>query len=336
MFANENILNLIIYSLALSNTREILNRINNRILGKLLVRQITYLKIFESFSILNTKILSTCDNSDKDTLALLSDGNLVSCSVKNIKVFDLSNYQCKKDLGINFYFKSTLLLPNEKLLVAGISKFLIFNINGNFEVDTIKLEKRELDDLFLISNNYIACTGMIGSDKYIFIFDNDFNCIKEIRTKQFRVPISFANLNNGKLTYCSNGYVKICDINNNYNEYSNIEIDKDNDIYTLLSINKFNLLITGTLFYLKVWETNTFQCLYTIKTQNGYVTKLLSMPNGFVAVGFKNGEIRILDALRNKVINTLKGHSGNILALALTKDNKLISKCYNYKIIVWC
>jgi WD40 repeat protein len=102
----------------------------------------------------------------------------------------------------------------------------------------------------------------------------------------------------------------------------------------LLSINKFNLLISGTISDLKVWETNTFQCLYTIKIGN-LVTKLLSMPNGFVAVGLRSGEIKILDALRNKVINTLKGHSGYILSLVVTKDNKLISKCDNI-ITVWC
>jgi hypothetical protein len=341
VFTNENILNLIIESLALSTTKEIRNKVNNLILGKLLVRQITYLRIFDSFSISDNKILNTCDESSKDTLALLSDGNLVSSSIKNIKVFDLSNYQCINELDSNYYFKSTLLLPNEKLLIASYDKFLIFNIKSNFESDTVKLEKRlyDLDDLFLISNSHIACTGMIGSEKYIAIFDNDFNCIKELKQNKCIAPSPFANLNIGKLAYGSNGYIKICDINNNYNEFTSIEVEKDNkynDIYTLLSINKFNLLISGIISYLKVWETNTFQCLYTIKTWNVYVTKLLFMPNGFVAVGLRSGEIKILDALGNKVINTLKGHSKRIYSLALTKDNRLISKCGDYKIIVWC
>jgi hypothetical protein len=70
-----------------------------------------------------------------------------------------------------------------------------------------------------------------------------------------------------------------------------VEKDKYNYIYTLLSINKFNLLISGTISYLKVWETNTFQCLYTIKIWNVYVSKLLSMPNGCIAVGLRSGEI---------------------------------------------
>jgi WD40 repeat protein len=337
LYTNENILNLIIDSLSLSKTKEILNRVNNRILNQLLVRQITYFKIFQSFSILNKRTLSTCHASREDTLALLSNGNLVSSSVKSIKVFDLSNYQCIKELDGNFY-KSILLLPNEKLLIASYDKFLILNIKSNFEFDTITLKKRihELDNLFLISNNHIACTGAIESEKYIFIFDNDFNCIEELKQKKFIAPTPFANLNKGKFAYGSDGNVKICDINNNYNEHSNIEVEKEFDIFTLLSINKFNLLISGTLFDLRVWETNTFQCLYTIKIRDGHVTKLLSMPNGFVAVEFNSGEIRILDALRNKVINTLKGHSGKILSLALTKDNRLISKCSYYDIIVWC
>jgi WD40 repeat protein len=80
----------------------------------------------------------------------------------------------------------------------------------------------------------------------------------------------------------------------------------------------------------------TFQCLYIIKTQTDYVIKLLSMPNGFVAVGLSSGEIIILDALRNKITNTLKGHSRTILSLRLTKDNMLISKCSYNNIIVWC
>jgi hypothetical protein len=336
-FTNENILNLIIDSLVQSKTKEMLNRVNNRILSQLLIRQITYLKIFKSFSILNKKTLNTRDESSKDTLALLSNGNLVSSSVKGIKVFDLSNYQCIKDLDGKYNFKSTLLLPNENLLIASYDKSLMFYIKGNFEFDNITLEKDiyELNDLFLISNNHVACTGVIKGEKYIFIFDNNFNCIKEIKLKKCNAPTPnpFANLNHGKLAYGSDGNIKICDINNNYNEYTNIEVEKNSDIYTLLSINKFNLLISGTFLDLKVWETNTFQCLYTIKTPN--VTKLLSMPNGFVAVGFKNGEIRILDALRNKIINTFQGHSGKILSLALTKDNKLISKCSYYNIIVW-
>jgi hypothetical protein len=162
-------------------------------LGKLLVGQITYLKIFESFSILSKKTLSTRDESSKDTLALLSNGNLVSSSVKNIKVFDLSNYQCIKELGGNYYFGSTLLLSNENLLIASYDKFLIFNIKGNFEFETITLEKDiyELNDLFLIFDNHIACTGMMESKKYIFIFDNDFNCIKELKRKEFIAPSAF-------------------------------------------------------------------------------------------------------------------------------------------------
>jgi WD40 repeat protein len=176
---------------------------------------------------------------------------------------------------------------------------------------------------------------MIEREKYISIFDNDFNCIKELKQKEFVVPSPFANLNNAKLAYGSDGNIKICDINNNYNEYSNIEVEKDRDIYFLLSINEFNLLISGTLTNLKVWETNTFQCLYMIKNRDSYMTKLLSMPNGFIAVGLNSGEIRILDALRNKVINTLKGHSRQIISLVLTKDNKLISKCYDNNIRVW-
>jgi hypothetical protein len=54
------------------------------------------------------------------------------------------------------------------------------------------------------------------------------------------------------LAYGSEGNIKICDINNNYNEYSNIEAEKDRGIFTLLSINKFNLLISVTLLDLKV------------------------------------------------------------------------------------
>jgi hypothetical protein len=338
LFTNENILNLIIDSLILSKTREILNMVNNRILSQLLVRRITYLKIFESFSILNKKILRTCNESrEEDTLALLSNGDLVSSSFKSVKVFDLSSYQCIKNLNGDYYFQSTLLLPNENLLVASYDKFLIFNVGGNFEFDTITLKDiYKLDSLFLISNNHIACTGVIASKNYIFIFDNDFNCIKEIKQNNFIAPTPFANLNNGKLVYCPDGDVKICDINNNYNEYSNIEVEKGNSIYTLLSINKFNLLITSTISDLKVWETNTFQCLYMIKTLKDYVTQLLSMPNGYVAIGYNFGKIMILDALRKKVINTLKGHSTTILSLALTKDYRLISKCYDHKIIVWC
>jgi hypothetical protein len=55
-------------------------------------------------------------------------------------------------------------LPNENLLIASYDKFLLVNIKGNFEFDTITLEKDvcELDDLSLISNNHIACTGVIG------------------------------------------------------------------------------------------------------------------------------------------------------------------------------
>jgi WD40 repeat protein len=138
------------------------------------------------------------------------------------------------------------------------------------------------------------------------------------------------------LAYGSEGNIKICDINNNYNEYSNIEVEKINNIYALLSVNKFNILISVNYCELKVWETNTFKCLYTIKIRVCYVNKLLSMPNGFVAVRLNIGEIKILDALRNKVINTLKGHSRQIISLALTKDNRLISKCNAYDIIVWC
>jgi hypothetical protein len=115
------------------------------------------------------------------------------------------------------------LLPNEKLLIASYDEFLIFNIKGNFELDTIKLNKRlyELDDLFLISNSHIACTGVMESKKYIFIFNNDFNCIKELKQNKYIAPFPFANLNNGKISYGSDGNIKICDINNNYNEFTN-------------------------------------------------------------------------------------------------------------------
>jgi hypothetical protein len=87
-----------------------------------------------------------------------------------------------------------LLLHNEKLLITLNDKFLIFNIKDNFEFGTITLEKDiyGLNNLFLISNNHIACTGAIDSDKYIFIFDNDFNCIKELKQKKFNTSTPFA------------------------------------------------------------------------------------------------------------------------------------------------
>jgi WD40 repeat protein len=113
------------------------------------------------------------------------------------------------------------------------------------------------------------------------------------------------------------------------------KIKQSSKVTALLSINKYSIVISGTLLDLKVWDMNSLRCIQTIKTSDSYTTNLLLLPNGFIAAGFHSGEICIIEIFSGRIIVNLNGHAGEILSLIFTKDNKLISKGIDGKIKEW-
>jgi hypothetical protein len=95
-FDNDNLLKLILSSLTLYKTSQLLNIITNKSLANIILRALSYKNIYNSMG--QTHVIPEMCNENITSLALLPNGNIMVATNKTCEVWDLCNQTRVKTL----------------------------------------------------------------------------------------------------------------------------------------------------------------------------------------------------------------------------------------------
>jgi WD40 repeat protein len=335
---NENILSTMISTFGMKEATHLVKQVNSVTFNKLLLRYINYENIFKSLKIV--QVIMQKGTNNKNSIALLHNGNMVSFDDYEIKIFNTTNFECVKILKDEQPIKSGIILPNGNILTCNINRLKIWKVNNDFKCSIIKYEKSQeitnLNNLFLLSNSNIACYVRNNGIPCIAIFDKNFKLINvfEMITPTWRVD--FANINNNRFVFASFQFLEVC----NLEDYKCFRIQAEGDhVCALLFIKKNNFLLSSSLNhnYFKVWDTNNFHCIKIIQTAKPVFVFLL-LPCRFVVCGLTNCffdiGLEIWNIDKGECINSLKGYKGTVKSL-IYKDKIIILKNVDGEILKW-
>jgi WD40 repeat protein len=329
---NENLLNLIINSLALYHIRYIIfSKINNKIICNIILRIFKYNSFYKSFG--RNKTILGNHKSSIFSLALLDNDHIITGSRdKTLKVWNVTNLQCVKTIEESFPIRSVISLPNNTFAYCYHSYIKIINPSENFNVvKTIELGKYVgWDNLLLLNNNKLACSVKYNYDFAVIIIDEE-RCIELPDTDY--VTSSMVNLSGNKFaTAGATGSIQIW----NTDDYK-CEARLDEYIYSLLYINKRDILLAGSNGVFKVWDIASYNCIETVKlSYSDYIRELILLPGDYFAcvMGYIGIEIWDLSSFRC-VKKVIKSEGVGVNSLLLLKDNRIVS-LLNNKILLNC
>jgi WD40 repeat protein len=228
--------------------------------------------------------------------------------------FDLSN---SNQSPSSITHTTTIRLPQTKAFASKSSLNITLNGHNDWVLCVIVL------------NNGDLASG--GKDKKIIIWDSVTYGIKRWLSGHNGDVSALASLSNDDLISGSaDTTIKIW--NPNFGSVKNTLIGHTGLIRSLALLNN-NTLASGSLDQtIKIWDLRYGQLKSTIRA-NGEVHCLTVLPNGYLASGQTNGEIRIFDPI---IGNTLK-HSfrpcisnSRVAALKSMNSGELASTCFNF------
>jgi WD40 repeat protein len=147
------------------------------------------------------------------------------------------------------------------------------------------------------------------------------------------------NLPNNKFAIERDLGFSIYDIDDDYKCFDIIVGDEE-EIYIecLIYKEKDNLLLTGCVGVIKIWDANNFECVTTIDAHGryNYVNSLVLLPNGYFASASFDKKIKIWDMNGYVCVNTLKvkDHYIEEDCLFYLKDGRLVTLLVS-EIIIW-
>jgi WD40 repeat protein len=339
-FSNENLLKLVFNSFSLYDIKKTFSEsLNNSILYHLTLRRLNYEDIFKSIKI-SRILLEEEHNNHIGCITLLPDGNIISVSNdKTLKIWSPNTFQCIKTLdtgGQKDYIYSVLVLPDG--IIASFSrddKIKLWNIKDDYKcLKTTNLRGYTwIYSVTCLANGNLACSAFNQYEFCLLILDhtNDFNCIKVIKEHTNWVS-TIINLSGGLFATGSHDKtIRIWDMNDCYKCIRTII--NNQEVETLLYVNKCNLLLSARDNIIKLWSIeNDYQCIRSLETDLKNIFFLLSLPNGFFAVNSLN-KLSIWNLINLECINSVECEDG-FESVLLLKDCRFAS-IHKLKLSIW-
>jgi WD40 repeat protein len=329
-FTNENILRELFASFEVQIGTKLLKEINNSTLTRSLLITLSFEKILKSFK--NAEVIFEKEEKDTNNYSIgtLPNDDMVLVEGNKIKFFNLINLQKIRTLETEEKIDSMLMLSNGNILTCKGTKFNLWDNNNEYNIATAYYYKDtpeiiNLDTLFQLSNGNIACCARLEDSHEVLIFNHNFECIKVFKKGKNQSIYAFANLPSNRFVYLSGVYIKILDVNNDY-ECFKILVENRDYITSLLFIEKNNMLLSGACGYFNIWDINNFKCIKTVWTKYE-ISRFLPLPCGYIACGMSSNIdgsfIEIWDINEWQCVNVLKTGKVGISSL-LFKNNMLI------------
>lgn len=252
-----------------------------------------------------------CDDWGFWCLLVVSSGEIVCSDRLNIKIWN-RYLDTSKIIGSHTdWIKCLAYLPNTELLVSGSSDKTVklWNLRG-FCLKTFYGHESTINCLAFASNERLLSGS---SDKKIKMWNlNDGKCLKtfEIHADGISclLPLSPEFVISGSFDKA----IKVWHINN-VNSIKTFEGHTKRIIFILMLTN--NELVTSSDDHLlKFWDITKSICIKTIKMP--FISCLLLLPNGKLAMGFIDGKIQIWNLNSLKLEKKFKAHHAVVTSLA--------------------
>jgi WD40 repeat protein len=326
-FYNENIIKLIFTSLSLFSIKQLLDVTHNQTITICILKTLNYDKIFRSIG--RCKKVIEGHEASISSLQLLPNNTLASASWSGeIKLWDLSTYECIKSLGQKSSVRLILHMPNGNIVTC--------SINGNIKVWDPIQDYECIKSIYIVGYTYfkrfiqlpdnnLLCSAY-NDLTYILVLDysNNYNLIKPIPHNNEEAS-SFVYLFNNKFASgSSEGVIRLWDIEDNFNNCKTF-VGHHKWIYCLQFNKRDGLMYSGSDdMTVKVWDCyNDYICIKTIsENEVSGVIRMLLLPNGYIVTG--SSQIKIWD--RNyECINEFKGDTKYVNSFVFLEDYRLVS-----------
>jgi WD40 repeat protein len=327
---NENIYKLIFASYTLKDNKTHFDNINSAQLNPLILRTLNFEDIFTAK---RTRITLTEPERGVIELIALPNNNIIEISKNSIILWDMNSFEYTKLTNDAI---STTKLPNGQLVILTHSGHIQM-WNSDFKlIKTITLEGCEghRKKVFSLYNGNLACIVSKDGHDRILIIDCKANIIIKNLDLQLGIINLAIDLSGNRIAACSvKGSINIWDLKDNNCLVSFIN-EANFEIKSLLFVEKRNLLVSGTITRLKVWDiTNcTPRCIHRIARRSN---RLLLLPNGYFASGGVNGGVKIWSLSTFECINELIGTGCFTHSISLLNDYRIVSSSINGEITIW-
>ena len=244
----------------------------------------------------------------------------------NLKIKSINDiYLQEKNLKIqitNSNLKKINSLESHDDWINSISTFPSGNIISVSYDMSIKIYDNNLNIIQIINNAHN--NGILNiniKDENNFVTSSIDKNIKTWIKKEkiYELNKKILNAHNGvirKIIYCNNYNIISCSIDktikiwelNNKNEYENIIIlTHYNEIFSLLLIEKKNILISSGFDGTRIWNFNNLECInYLIDVKCCNYNSMKKIEEDKIIIGEKNGFIKIISLIEKRIIKEIE------------------------------
>jgi hypothetical protein len=251
IFDNENILGLIYNSYANYHNRQLLDKMFNKTISKIILsKRKTFNSIYKTIG-KNNKVYITHNNSILFFASLPNNSLIITTNDKKLNLWSLENYQCIKLIEQEDNITSLIVLPNYKLITTTDDSFIkARSINKDFKTTaSLHLEGYSgLSNLLFLSNGKIACSAVHSNSYPIIILDysnEKITYIKHLLGHDSWITRIINLSENGFAFSSEDGTFIIWQAGNDYYKLHGID-EHDDIVCEMLFIEDENLLITGS------------------------------------------------------------------------------------------
>jgi WD40 repeat protein len=331
-FNNENLLKLILSSLTLFKTYQMLCIITNKPLANIILRAFSYKNIYNSMG--QAHVIPGMYNENITSLALLPNDNLIVATNKTCEIWDLCNQSRVKTLDA--HRGSVLSLQDGNIAIVSKSRIKVLNPQEDFKCigSTYVKGYSYFRNLIMLSNKNLCFSAFkinnLQPAIIILDYNNKYKLLKIISGFVFNF-IALVNVDVNHFASGADEKIKIWD-----KDYICLKtIDNAHDGWISSLLFAYNLLISSADMIIKVWDVkNDYMCVKIIKT-NENIRLLFLLPNGFFASCSSNEfTIKIWDLETFGCVNVLHGHKKEISSLIMLKDKRIASASFE-KLILW-
>jgi WD40 repeat protein len=340
-FCNQNILKLVFTSLSMFSIKQLLDVTHNHTIVISMLKTLNYDSIFRSMG--RCKIVIEGHEAAISSLLLLPNNILVSGSWNGeIKLWDLSTYECIKSIDQKSSVRLILHMPNSNIATC--------SLNGHIKVWDPSLDYECIKSIYIegytyfkkyiqLPDNNLLCSVYNDNEllSYVLVLDynNDYNIIKPIPHNNEEASCFVYLFNNKFASGSSEGTIRLWDIGDNYNNCKTFT-GHHRWIYCLQFNKRDGLMYSGSDdMTIKVWNSyNDYTCIKTIENNDlGGIIRMLLLPNGYIVTG--SSQIKIWNK-NYECINEFKGDAQLVISFLFLNDYRLVSTSNESNVItIW-